>query len=242
MSLPVYLCAAVCVCQLLGVGLAGDTGLQHLMNVHFSSPSLASATQHRPAMLYFVYNKVQQPKHMSMSAGSGLNCMSFAHSSFGCLAWKGCGVCAGGAPLRVGGVRVPAALLPTRADTTGSTPYRPSSRSALSLCRGMCGALCWYAVVSAVWHSPTILLFQGLSSTPPLITYTHLHCRVLRACLYAGLRRGVVSCAAAPCPGCGAVGRGRALHPALDHALPGRTQVHPHTTRTNTRKRGIHRL
>lgn len=70
----VFACVSlcVCVCQLLGVGLAGDTGLQHLMNVHFSSPSLASATQHRPAMLYFVYNKVQQPKHVSMSAKSGL--------------------------------------------------------------------------------------------------------------------------------------------------------------------------
>lgn len=40
-----------------GVGMVGAAGLQHLMNVHFSSRALAEATKHRPAMLYFVYNE-----------------------------------------------------------------------------------------------------------------------------------------------------------------------------------------
>jgi 2-polyprenyl-6-methoxyphenol hydroxylase-like FAD-dependent oxidoreductase len=39
-----------------GVEMVGAAGLQHLMNVHFSSRALADATKHRPAMLYFVYN------------------------------------------------------------------------------------------------------------------------------------------------------------------------------------------
>jgi len=39
-----------------GVEMVGAPGLQHLMNVHFSSQQLAEATRHRPAMLYFVYN------------------------------------------------------------------------------------------------------------------------------------------------------------------------------------------
>lgn len=40
-----------------GVGMVGAAGLQHLMNVHFSSRALAEATRCRPAMLYFVYNE-----------------------------------------------------------------------------------------------------------------------------------------------------------------------------------------
>lgn len=75
----------------------------------------------------------------------------------------------------------------------------------------------------------SILLFPGLSSTTTALIALHDHASC--PCVCAGLRRGVVSCAAAPCAGCGAVGRGRALHPALDHALPGRTQVPPtHST------------
>ena len=43
--------------QLAGVEMVGARGLQHLMNVHFSSAALAKATRSRPAMLYFIYNK-----------------------------------------------------------------------------------------------------------------------------------------------------------------------------------------
>ncbi len=39
------------------IEMQGPPGIQHLMNVHFSSKELARATEQRPAMLYFLYNK-----------------------------------------------------------------------------------------------------------------------------------------------------------------------------------------
>ena len=38
------------------IDMVGPSGLQHLMNVHFSSQDLARATEGKPAMLYFIYN------------------------------------------------------------------------------------------------------------------------------------------------------------------------------------------
>lgn len=38
------------------ISMLGERGVQHLMNIHFSSRALAQATSHRPAMLYFIYN------------------------------------------------------------------------------------------------------------------------------------------------------------------------------------------
>lgn len=43
--------------QLAKIDMVGPSGLQHLMNVHFSSRDLAHATEKDPAMLYFIYNK-----------------------------------------------------------------------------------------------------------------------------------------------------------------------------------------
>jgi hypothetical protein len=46
--------------QHAGISMEGLGELQHLLNVHFSSSSLAKALEpDRPAMLHFVYNKVR---------------------------------------------------------------------------------------------------------------------------------------------------------------------------------------
>lgn len=43
--------------QQLGVAMAGNPALQHLINVHFFSPQLAQLLQPRPAMLHFVFSR-----------------------------------------------------------------------------------------------------------------------------------------------------------------------------------------
>lgn len=48
--------ASSCLRQQAQIDMPGECGIQHLMNVHFSSRALAQATEHRPAMLYFLYN------------------------------------------------------------------------------------------------------------------------------------------------------------------------------------------
>jgi len=48
--------ASSCLRQQAHIDMQGECGIQHLMNVHFSSRALAQATEHRPAMLYFLYN------------------------------------------------------------------------------------------------------------------------------------------------------------------------------------------
>jgi len=48
--------ASSCLRQQAQIDMQGECGIQHLMNVHFSSRALAQATEHRPAMLYFLYN------------------------------------------------------------------------------------------------------------------------------------------------------------------------------------------
>lgn len=56
--------------QLSDLCLQGPTDLQHLMNIHFSSATLARAIENNPAMLYFVYNKVG--RHSRGQEGPGL--------------------------------------------------------------------------------------------------------------------------------------------------------------------------
>ena len=40
----------------LGIKLDGDSNLQHLINIHFHSPSLAARLRQKPAMLFFVFS------------------------------------------------------------------------------------------------------------------------------------------------------------------------------------------
>ena len=48
--------AASSVRQKMGIALHGKQGMQHLINVHFHSPTLAAALRNNPGMLYFVFN------------------------------------------------------------------------------------------------------------------------------------------------------------------------------------------
>ncbi|KAM3572825.1 hypothetical protein VYU27_005184 [Nannochloropsis oceanica] len=48
--------ASSCLRQQAQIDMQGECGIQHLVNIHFSSRALAKATEHRPAMLYFLFN------------------------------------------------------------------------------------------------------------------------------------------------------------------------------------------
>eukprot|EP00624_Nannochloropsis_granulata_P000109 evm.model.NODE_1036_length_14192_cov_28.241686.3 len=48
--------ASSCLRQQAQIDMQGECGIQHLVNVHFSSRALAQATEHRPAMLFFLFN------------------------------------------------------------------------------------------------------------------------------------------------------------------------------------------
>lgn len=53
---PDYWIGLGCCREQLGIKMEGQPAMQSLMNVHFSSASLARQLAERPAMLYFAYN------------------------------------------------------------------------------------------------------------------------------------------------------------------------------------------